>query len=212
MTLVFAIATAAALAGLLLARWRERRRAIWVLKPLASSGFVATAVAQGALDSSYGRAVFIALLLCWLGDVLLIPRSSVVFRLGLASFLAGHLAYLAAFFVAGIAVLPAVIALVPLAVIGVRVDVWLRPHLGRAMRIPVRAYVAVISVMVAGAVGGTAGGELSAMILVGAVLFWVSDLFVARHRFVAEAFTNRLIGLPLYYGAQLLFAFSTGVG
>ena len=35
------------------------------------------------------------------------------------------------------------------------------------------------------------------------------DLFVARQRFVAEAFINRLIGLPLYYAGQLLIAWST---
>jgi uncharacterized membrane protein YhhN len=41
---------------------------------------------------------------------------------------------------------------------------------------------------------------------VGALLFYLSDLAVARHRFVHPAFVNRAIGLPLYYVGQLLIA------
>jgi hypothetical protein len=40
----------------------------------------------------------------------------------------------------------------------------------------------------------------------GAVLFFVSDLFVARNRFVAPGLANRLLGLPAYYGGQVLIA------
>jgi len=47
--------------------------------------------------------------------------------------------------------------------------------------------------------------------LVGAVFFYVSDIFVANQRFVIEQFYNRLIGLPLYYTAQFLLAFSVGL-
>jgi hypothetical protein len=48
-------------------------------------------------------------------------------------------------------------------------------------------------------------------ILVGAVLFYVSDIFEAHDRFVTEQFYNRFIGLPLYYTAQFLLAFSVGL-
>ena len=67
------------------------------------------------------------------------------------------------------------------------------------------AYVAVISAMVASATGafGAAGG---AALLAGALGFFASDLAVARQRFVAKSFTNKLWGLPLYYASQLLLA------
>jgi hypothetical protein len=45
----------------------------------------------------------------------------------------------------------------------------------------------------------------------GALSFYVSDVFVARQRFVKSAFLNRLIGLPLYYGGQFMLAFSVGL-
>ena len=43
---------------------------------------------------------------------------------------------------------------------------------------------------------------------VGAVLFYVSDIFVARDRFVTPSPLNQRIGLPLYYAAQIALAFS----
>ena len=49
-----------------------------------------------------------------------------------------------------------------------------------------------------------------AAVMTAAVAFYVSDVSVARDRFVAPGFGNRIWGLPLYYGAQLLFALSTG--
>jgi hypothetical protein len=48
-------------------------------------------------------------------------------------------------------------------------------------------------------------------VLIGAVAFYVSDLAVARQRFVRQQVLNRLWGLPLYYGAQLLLASSIGL-
>jgi len=38
------------------------------------------------------------------------------------------------------------------------------------------------------------------------VAFLASDLAVARDRFVAAGASNRIVGLPLYYLAQLGFA------
>ena len=76
------------------------------------------------------------------------------------------------------------------------------------------AYMAVISLMVALAAGtlGTRGG---ALIVAGAVLFYASDIFVARERFVKPGFDNTVLGLPLYYGGVTLLALSilaTGAG
>jgi hypothetical protein len=39
-------------------------------------------------------------------------------------------------------------------------------------------------------------------------MFYVSDIFVARDRFVAPSPWNQRLGLPLYYTAQLALAFS----
>jgi hypothetical protein len=56
----FAALTLAAVALLVAAEWRGWRAGVWAAKPLASTGFLARALAGGALDSRYGRLVFVA--------------------------------------------------------------------------------------------------------------------------------------------------------
>ena len=202
----FTAATVVAVIGLLFSEYRGSRSGIWVAKPLASTGFIAVAVAAGALETPYGLAVLAALVLCWVGDVFLIPKgASTLFLVGLVSFLLGHLGFAVAFTLRGADPLwmaaAAVLALPPaLAVLR-----WLRPHLPERMRIPVVAYVAVISLMLVTAMGAAAAAGRSA-IGVGATCFYLSDLHVARNRFVSESFWNKSWGLPLYYAAQLILA------
>ena len=86
---------------------------------------------------------------------------------------------------------------------------WLRRHLDRQMVRPVAAYVVVISAMVAVAFG-THGFLANWRIAAGACAFFISDLFVARERFVSSGFGNRAWGLPLYYSGQVLLALSVG--
>jgi uncharacterized membrane protein YhhN len=76
-------------------------------------------------------------------------------------------------------------------------------------------YILVISGMVAGAGSLMAADELKLsgrwLVFVGALNFYLSDVFVARQRFLKTEFVNRLIGLPLYYSGQFLLAFSIGL-
>jgi uncharacterized membrane protein YhhN len=88
-----------------------------------------------------------------------------------------------------------------------RIHSWLRPHLPADFVIPVTAYLGVISAMLVAALGNAAArGEVA--VAVGAALFAVSDVSVARDRFVAPGFVNAAWGLPLYYAAQLVLASS----
>ena len=199
---------ALAVAGLLVAERRRSQPGKWVAKPLASAAFVATALASGALDGTYGRLILAGLLLCLLGDVLLIPSGRVrVFRAGVFAFLAGHVAF-------GLAFLTQPLDLAWLAggaaCLGIAlwfVWRWLRASLQADMRGPVAAYLIVIGIMSTLAIGMTGAGG-PATVAVGALAFTLSDVSVARDRFVREEFFNRAWGLPLYYCAQLLLALS----
>ncbi len=204
--LTWAAISAAALLVVLASERAGWRPGVWIGKPLASLGFVAAAVSGGALTHSYGWAITIGLVFAFGGDVLLIPqRKPAVFRAGVLSFLAGHVAYAAAFVQLGIAPVWLAAAAAALTVAAVAILRWLGPHLPADMRGAAYAYVVVISVMVAAAAAAVgAGGE--GIILIGAAAFYLSDLSVARDRFVAPAFSNRLWGLPLYYAAQFLLA------
>ncbi len=176
-------------------------------KAAASTGFVATALAAGALESRYGRWILVALALGWTGDLLLLGRSTAPFLGGLTAFLLGHAAFVTAFLARGVSVPVTATALVVATPAALVVHRWLRPHLPDRLRLPVVAYIVVISAMAATGMGaGFAGG--SATIPSGVAAFYLSDLSVARDRFVAPGFVNRLWGLPLYYAAQLLLAAS----
>jgi uncharacterized membrane protein YhhN len=200
--LIAALAVAAML-------WSEARapRLEWLFKPLASLCFVLLALQAGALESVYGRILLIGLLLCMAGDVLLIPSNDRSFLAGLSSFLLGHLAYAAAFFQLPWRASALLASLLPVAVLAVLSVRWLWPQLPDRMRLPVVAYIAVICSMLltAGAAWGSAAGV---WILVGAWGFAVSDLSVARNQFVSPGMVNRIWGIPLYFGSQLLLAWS----
>jgi uncharacterized membrane protein YhhN len=167
----------------------------------------------GAVHAQPGGMFLLAgIVLCVAGDVFLISQQRHFFLLGLVSFLLAHVAYCVAFIGMApdfIAVGIAVPVLVGVAFLILR---WLLPHMDSKMKKPVLAYVVTICTMVALSAGVMFRG--GAQFTIAAVVFMISDLFVARDRFVKTEFTNRLIGLPLYYGAQLIFATSlalTGV-
>ena len=204
----FIVLCALAVAGLLVAERRRSQRGKWIAKPVASAAFVATALASGALDGAYGLLILAGLVLCWLGDVLLIPAGPVrVFRAGVFAFLAGHVAFGFAFLTQPLDLAWLVGAAACLGSVLWAVWRWLRSSIQAAMRRPVVAYLVVIGAMstLAVAVSG-AGGP--ATVAIGALAFTASDVSVARDRFVHDDFVNRAWGLPLYYCAQLLIALS----
>lgn len=203
----FVLLTVAAVGALLVAEWRGSRLGIWIAKPLASTGFLGAALAAGALDTRYGLLILAGLVLSWLGDVFLIPKEDWAFRAGLGAFLLGHVAYLAGFLTLGPSLWVVVAAGAALALPVAAVLRWLGPHVPVRLRAPVHAYVAVITAMLMGAAGAAfATGNL--VLLAGAGAFYVSDLAVARQQFVEKTLRNKLWGLPLYYGGQLLLAWT----
>lgn len=194
------------LSGTLWGEARESIRTKLLFKPLASMGFILAALMSGALQSDYGVLILTGLALSMLGDVLLISLDLRAFRGGLIAFLLGHVAYAVAFARLGPALGWSLGTGVALLIVAVVVMRWLGPHLGK-MFVPVLAYVVVITAMVVLAAGTLdhSGGGIR---LAGAVAFFLSDLSVARDRFVSKSFINRAWGLPMYYGGQLLLAYS----
>lgn len=203
-----AVLTGVLVAPLLVAERQQAPWRIWA-KIAASSSFVATALAAGAFDTPYGRWVLVALCLGWVGDVSLVAAARTWFLIGLIAFLLSHLAYVGAFSAIGMELPAAAVALAALALPAGLIGRWLWPHLPSEMKGPVAAYIVVISVMAAAAVGGVAGAA-PVVALPAALAFYLSDVSVARDRFVEQGFLNRLWGLPLYYAAQIMFALSVG--
>lgn len=185
---------------MLLALWRKLLPVAGVAKVCASLSFIWLALAVDAEVHALGRVILGAFGLSLLGDVALLGKSPKWLSLGIFAFLSAHAAFIVAFVVRGVNVMHALIGFVCVLPVSLLLARWVLKHASADMRPKVIAYVSLITVMVA-----TAAGTIS-WLLLAAVIFYVSDICVARHRFVKEALINRLIGLPLYYGAQWMFA------
>ncbi len=100
-------------------------------------------------------------------------------------------------------------------IVSLAVFIWLRPKLGTVLG-PVAAYIVVISIMLVGALAvfysDILPTRVRCLVLCGATLFYISDLFVARDRFVTTELLNRWVGLPVYYTGQFLLALSVNIG
>jgi uncharacterized membrane protein YhhN len=123
------------------------------------------------------------------------------------AFLLGHVLYSIAFVVNGVALAWVFFAAVPLGVVAWIVGRLLLDHVRQNLRGPVSAYIVVISGMLSLGTGAWIRSGDAIFVLAPAA-FYASDLAVARNRFVRPGFVNRLTGLPLYYLAQVLFAWS----
>jgi len=219
MRVALTVVCAVACLALVLAEYRHQRRLRVVAKLVASAAFVllgaeAFRIGHDPAHVHFGQAIALGLVLGAIGDAALLGASSRAFLAGLVAFLLGHLAYVVA---AGYLLPPSdwlaaagPYAALPAAV-GIAVTVWLWPRLG-SMRIPVIGYVITIVAMVIAALAVARAGALPApqhlRFAAGAALFFVSDLAVARDRFVGRAFANKAWGLPTYYAGQLLIAWS----
>lgn len=148
-------------------------------KPMVTVLVILLALVLNASGAATAWCV-VALVLCLVGDVALLPRVD-RFVVGLGAFLFGHLAFIGMFVSLGLdrwaLAVPALVAVVLLgATIGRRIVVGAAP---RSLDVPVRAYLAVISAM---AVIGWATGRT--WIMIGSVAFVASDSVLGWRQFV----------------------------
>jgi uncharacterized membrane protein YhhN len=214
------VACALACAVLMIAEVKHWRTARGVAKVIASLSFLIAGILAWHGSDGDGVAGRFALLIVVgqafgvVGDVALLGDSTARFLAGLGAFLVGHVAYVIGI-LAVVKHSPSIHAwaLVALPVIGGALALrWLWRHLDRVMTGPVIAYVVTIAAMVGAALIAATGDALSCtgrgLLVAAAVLFFVSDLAVARERFVIATVGNHMWGAPAYFCAQLLFAWS----
>ena len=213
--IIYLAAAAILLILVLRAEKKDSIRGVLVVKPVLSAMFIILALLQPHAEGLYFPLVLTGLSFCLVGDICLVFFfKKKIFMLGLVAFLIGHVFYFVSFFgIAGFNI-GTLVSLVAIVFISGFIFIKLKPHLG-SMLGPVIAYLLIISLMVAGAATVFADNTISltgrVMVLLAAIIFYCSDIFVARHRFVKKEMTNRYFSLPMYYTAQFILAFSVGM-
>lgn len=202
-------------AGYVLSCERSAGRLLWITKPL-----MMPLLAAAYLLASQSPSIWIVagLLLGAIGDTALIePERGNRFLIGLAAFLLGHIAYVAALLApvvrAGSVEPWALPAAVALAVVGFLVYRLLRPGLG-TMKGPVLLYTVVILAMALAALlrAPVASGPAFYLPLSGAAFFLASDTALAYGAFRRPfAHAGRLVAIT-YVLAQSLIVSGVALG
>ena len=191
-------------------KWKQIRTLHFGAKFLASLCFLALALEQGGLDTLYGKWILSALVLSLSGDLFLVSKARIYFLSGLVLFLLAHLAYVGAFVSLDIDFTSTLRSFLAVSLVTGAIAWWILPRAPKGMKIPVAAYFLAITAMMATAMSlsWSTGAWIYAM---GGALFCASDVAVARERFISQTIWNPVTGLPLYYGAQLILAYSVGL-
>jgi len=165
-----------------------------------SLGFLTVALGNGAWQSRHGRLLLAALGCCALGDFFG-PGN---FEAGVLAVAVAHLLFAATFLWLGVDRRRLALAIVATSVLSGLTLAWLLPHVARESLPLVLGYCAVISLMLITALA--LRPPHASRLIIAALIFYVSDIFVARWRFVDTSSNNAYLCYPLYYTACLLFA------
>ena len=207
LTILFGTICFANVAVHLIFEWRKWQTARSVSKLFASTSFVVLAVMSGAPDSVYGRFILLALVFSMVGDILLLSLRSAFLLGGITAFFFAHVLFAAALASQPLEITWLIVTLTVLAAAGLLFLRWMWKYLKSFYKIAVPVYLAAITLMTALAIGASSASG-SPLLALAAIAFAVSDVSVARDRFIAKDIVNKLWGLPLYYAAQIMFAIS----
>ena len=157
------------------------------------------------IPGAKGILVGIGMLFSGCGDILLEIDGVGLFVYGLGSFLVAHLFYIAAFIRQPAIIRSRLPILLGIGVFGVVMGTVLFPRLGD-MLIPVAAYLFIILGMGVAAVLGTANHKL---VIMGALLFILSDSLIAINRFMTPVPLAGYLIMTTYYLAQFFITFGS---
>jgi len=189
-----------------------KRRQVYVIKPTATLlviGVALLSLHEPLRNPIYTWGVLVGLVLSLGGDVaLMLKERPQAFTVGLVLFLLAHVDYTIVFALLGRVSAWDAVSIPLLTVAGIGFYTLIRANLG-SMRLPVIAYMIIISLMVSRAISALASPLFwpmqGVMVAVGAILFYLSDVILAANRFW-RAWKYDRISLAFYYAGQLLIA------
>lgn len=191
-----------------LALWKHWSRLEYVAKPAVMIFLFIWLAASTGMNGSliwFGLGILFSLL----GDVLLMISLDRMFLAGLVAFLLAHIAYLIGFNIP----LPvfsawSLVFAVMVGLGGTRIIRRILDAIGNGrMRKPVVVYSVVISLMLLSAMmkltDVTWIANASALVSLGAFLFYLSDIVLAWNKFVAPIQHGRIYNIGLYHLGQI---------
>lgn len=159
-------------------------------------------------DSRLVLLIVLGLVLGALGDVLL--EFEDLFVPGLVSFLLGHIMYAVFLFLIGHHFYPITLVMVIVSLVYAFFFFKHLPEKNAALRLPVVAYMATITVMCVFAQNADLGfSDKKSFFTAGALLFYLSDATLAWHLLVKKVKFADFSILLAYYSAQMVLAFQT---
>lgn len=178
---------------------RNNRVAEYALKPLVMLLLIAVALTLDPSSDVARVMLVLGLVFSLVGDIcLMLPTD--LFLAGLGAFFLAHILYVVGLLSLGISLGGFVFGCALMAVLAVLVGrriVQGAARTDRALVVPVTAYMGIISIMVASAIGtGRFFGIL------GALLFGVSDSVLGWTRFISEFPRSRLVVMITYHLGQ----------
>lgn len=196
--------------GLVVSEYYNFKIGEYIFKPVAALSFVFISFKLGALESGYGRLILFSLALCAVGDILLLNRKlKTSFFCGMLVFAIAHLLFSLSFIKSSTFDFASLVTFLPLIMIlGCINFMYLLPRVPHKFKPFILLYGLAIFMMITSAYTFMYEQKL---ILIAAIFFVLSDIFVAKDRFIKRSTKNALLITPLYFAAQGLFAFSVSV-
>ncbi|MGV9171796.1 MAG: lysoplasmalogenase [Promethearchaeia archaeon] len=189
----------------------ESKKLRWATKPLLVPFIIATYI-SGAFPT-LNMLLIIGLIFGWLGDTfLMIGREGKWFILGLGSFLIGHIFYILTFLLSTPNLFDfsffGIFYIIPGALIALFVLYRIKGEMGDMAK-PVLVYMVIIFLMGLSAVLRFAGdqGLSFYLVLIGSILFILSDGFIALDKFDKEINHVHVYIMSTYAIAQLCIAY-----
>ena len=175
----------------------SERAGVWILKPLLMPILIWIAY-QKTIKDKY---LYLALIFSLLGDVFLMFSGENYFILGLGSFLTAHVFYILLykkqFQFSWIKTLPFLLSTLTY-------FLFIKGSIPSDLMIPVLAYCLVITTMGIFAAGRVTSDNSYKMVLLGSILFIISDSLIAFNKFVSPLDFSSLWVMSTYGLAQFL--------
>jgi uncharacterized membrane protein YhhN len=168
----------------------------------------------GGLSSFFSKTIQFGLFFSWIGDIALMfdERIPILFVVGLGAFLIAHLGYAAAFVKnvkdsnSNFDVPKSALMALPFIAITSCFFYYMKDGLPAELFVPVLAYTVVISVM--GITAAIRHNHVDSKsynwILIGAVLFILSDMVIAINKFVIDFEYDAILNMILYLTGQFM--------